>query len=47
MGDALTKYFVIENEDDLTRIVFGILELLGPSVLADVLDMPVRPFQMT
>ena len=44
MGDALARYFVIENEDDLTRIVFGILELLGPSVLAAVLDIPSQTF---
>jgi len=40
MGDPLKRYLTIENEDDLTRVVFGILELLGPTVLTDVLDLP-------
>lgn len=40
MSDILERYLVIENEDDLTRIVFGLLDLLGPSVLTDVLELP-------
>lgn len=39
MSDPLKRYLVIENEDDLTRVVFGILELLGPAVLTEVLDL--------
>lgn len=40
MSNALQRYLVVENEDDLTRIVFGILEMLGPTVLSDVLQVP-------
>lgn len=40
MGDALEQYLIIENEDDLTSIVFGILELVDVSVLTDVLEIP-------
>lgn len=40
MSDALEQYLTVENEDDLTRIVFGLLDLLGSSVLADVLELP-------
>jgi len=40
MGDPLERYLTIETEDDLTRVVFGLLELLGPTILAAVLDIP-------
>lgn len=39
MSDALKRYLDIESEDDLTRIVFGLLELLGPTVLTDILEL--------
>ena len=39
MSDALARYLDIESEDDLTRIVFGVLELVGPPVIADVLGI--------
>lgn len=39
MSDALARYLDIEGEDDLTRIVFGILELVGPPVIAEVVGM--------
>ena len=40
MTNALTRYLDIESEDDLTRIVFGFLDLLGPRVLTEVLELP-------
>ena len=39
MAHALARYLDIENEDDLTRIVFGLLELTGPPVLTDILEV--------
>lgn len=39
MSEALVRYLDIENEDDLTRIVFGILELVGPTAIAEVLGI--------
>ncbi|MFA9427114.1 hypothetical protein [Natronorubrum sp. A-ect3] len=39
MTDALARHLDIESEDDLTRIVFGLLDLLGPTVLSQVLEL--------
>ncbi|QCS44666.1 hypothetical protein [Natrinema versiforme] len=39
MTDALARYLDIESEDNLTRIVFGFLELLGSTVLTEVLEL--------
>lgn len=40
MTSALARYLDIESEDDLTRIVFGFLDLLGSGVLTEVLKLP-------
>jgi len=40
MTDALSRYLTIENEDDLTRVVFGVLDVLGPTLFAEILDLP-------
>ncbi|GAB3026850.1 hypothetical protein GCM10025298_13840 [Natronobiforma cellulositropha] len=39
MTDALARYLTVESEDDLTRIVFGVLELL-----AGILELPEGVF---
>lgn len=45
MTDALARYLTIEGEDDLTRIVFGVLEVLGPTVPTEVLGLLGRRFR--
>ncbi|MFP8957680.1 hypothetical protein ACLI4Y_13215 [Natrialbaceae archaeon A-CW3] len=40
MTDALARYLTIESEDDLTRVVFGVLNVLGPSLFAEILGLP-------
>ncbi|MFC7216051.1 hypothetical protein ACFQO4_18435 [Saliphagus sp. GCM10025334] len=40
MTDALARYLTIESEDDLTRVVFGVLDVLGPTLLAEILGLP-------
>lgn len=38
MGAPISEYLTIESEDDLTKIVFGILQLLDVSVIERVLE---------
>lgn len=40
MTNALARYLDIESEDDLTRIVFGFLDLLGSTALTEILKLP-------
>ncbi|MFP8890685.1 hypothetical protein ACLI4U_13060 [Natrialbaceae archaeon A-CW2] len=40
MTDGLARYLTIESEDDLTRVVFGMLDVLGPTLFAKILGIP-------
>lgn len=43
MSATLSRYFEVEHEDDLTTVVFGLLELLGPELMTEILDLE-EPF---
>ena len=40
MTDGLARYLTIESEDDLTRVVFWMLDVLGPTLFAKILGIP-------